>query len=124
MLTFYAKAGQSVRTGDVQSTFLMPDYDEYGMGYKNRDAISHPALSGKLMYNRMIIVDGTIAGSWKRTISGSKVSLELRMNRPLTQQQRERLVAAAEQYGQFIGKSAEIIGTTGFSPYLHPVNTG
>ena len=122
--TYYAKADQSVRTGDVQPTFLMPDYDEYGMGYKNRDAISHPALSGKLTYNRMIIVDGTIAGSWKRTIRGSKVSLELQMNRPLTQQQRERLVTAAEQYGQFVGKSAEIVGTTGFSPwYIIKVST-
>lgn len=106
---YYAKVGQSVRMGDVQSTFLMPDYDEYGMGYKNRDAISHAELSGSLTYNRMIIVDGAIAGSWKRTIDGSKVRLELRMNRPLTQQQRERLVAAAEQYSQFIGKTAEIM---------------
>ena len=107
--TYYAKAGQSPPTGDVQSTFLMPDYDEYGMGYKNRDAIGHADLSGSLTYNRMIIVDGAIAGSWKRTISGSKVSLELRMNRPLTQQQRERVEAAAEQYSQFIGKTTEMM---------------
>ncbi|GAB3641123.1 winged helix DNA-binding domain-containing protein [Spirosoma arcticum] len=107
--TYYVSAGLAVPTDDVQSTFLMPDYDEYGMGYKNRDAISHAELSGSLTYNRMIIVDGTIAGSWKRTISGSKVKLELQLNRPLTEQQRKRVAEAAEQYGQFIGKTVELV---------------
>lgn len=107
--TYYVSAGQSAPTGDVQSTFLMPDYDEYGMVYKNRDAIGHAELSGSLTYNRLIIVDGAIAGSWKRTINGSKVRVELSMNRPLTEQQRERVAEAAEQYGQFIGKTVEIM---------------
>lgn len=106
--TYYIKAGQPAPTGDVQSTFLMPDYDEYGMGYKNRDAIRHAELSGSLTYNRLIVVDGTIAGSWKRTINGNKVAVELPINRPLTEQQRERVAEAAGQYGQFIGKTVEI----------------
>jgi len=106
--TYYIKAGQSAPTGDIQSTFLMPDYDEYGMGYKNREAISQAVLSGSLTYNRMIVVDGTIAGSWKRTINKSRVMLELQMNRPLTEQQWESVAEAAEQYGQFIGKTVEI----------------
>ena len=107
--TYYVDASQSARMGDVRATFLMPDYDEYGMGYKNRDAISHAELSGNLTYNRMIIVDGTIAGAWKRTISGSKVKLALQLNQPLTQRQRERVAEAALAYGQFIGKAAEIM---------------
>ena len=107
--TYYVNAGQSAPMGDIQPTFLMPDYDEYGMGYKNRDAINHTMLSGSLSYNRMIIVDGTIAGSWKRTISGSKVKLELQLNRPLTEQQRERVAEAALEYGQFIGKTVELV---------------
>ena len=106
--TYYVRAGESAPTGDVQSTFLMPDYDEYGMGYKNRDAIRHAELSGSLIHNRLLVVDGTIAGSWKRTINGSTVKLALRTNRSLTGQQRERVGEAAGQYGRFIGKTVEM----------------
>ena len=107
--TYYVEVNRVSPAGNVLSTFLMPDYDEYGMGYKNREAISHAELSGSLTYNRMIIVDGAIAGSWKRTINGSKVKLELQLNRPLTEQQRERVAETALAYGQFIGKTVELV---------------
>jgi hypothetical protein len=62
--------------------FLMPDYDEYGMGYKNRSALLPPNLDGRkpqdivLAYNRMIVVDGHIVGSWRRSLEGDSVSIE------------------------------------------------
>jgi Winged helix DNA-binding domain len=64
--------GRGIRSAEGFA-FLMPDYDEYGMGYKDRSALGPPA---KLAYNRMIVVDGQIVGSWQRTFTGDSVSIE------------------------------------------------
>ena len=67
----------------LRPSFLMPDYDEYGISYKNRSAIMHPNATppkndkDTLPYNRVFIIDGIIAGSWKRTIKGSTVEVEI-----------------------------------------------
>lgn len=93
----------------IQSTFLMSDYDEYGMGYKDRSALSNHEFSGKLTYNRLLIVEGLAAGSWKRTVKKDKVLLEIIKNVPLTRDQEGKIAAAVKKYGEFTDKSIEII---------------
>ena len=52
---------------------LLPNYDEYMIGYKDRSAV-FPALPersdsqayGRIALNHMIIIDGVIVGSWRR----------------------------------------------------------
>jgi hypothetical protein len=66
---------------NLQTSFLMPDYDEYGMGYKDRSAIFNSekhkeAISrNNPVFNRMIILDGKIEGTWQRVIKGKKVEV-------------------------------------------------
>jgi hypothetical protein len=62
--------------------FLMPDYDEYGMSYKDRSAIFDQAKGkgdkrgGNFIFNHMVVIDGVIAGTWERKIKGNKVTVE------------------------------------------------
>lgn len=95
-------------SGNAQTTFLMPDYDEYGMSYKDRQAISNNDFKGKIAYNRMLIADGLIAGSWKRTIKGNKVILDIRKNVLLNEIQNEKVISAAKKYAAFLNKLLEI----------------
>ncbi|GEP97982.1 winged helix DNA-binding domain-containing protein [Chitinophaga cymbidii] len=47
------------------ATFIMPDYDEYGMSYKDREALMPPEhVNG--VFDHCMVVDGRIAGSWKK----------------------------------------------------------
>lgn len=61
------------RMSGVLSTFLMPDYDEYGISYKNRAALSNgknnarELLGERADYVRWLVVDGVIDGSWSLT---------------------------------------------------------
>lgn len=48
----------------IQHTFIMPDYDEYGMSYKDRTDIFNEGA--RTFYTHMLIVDGKIAGTWKK----------------------------------------------------------
>jgi len=64
-------------------SFLMPDYDEYGIAYKNRDAIllpKHLTATGEkpvFPFNRMVIINGTIVGAWQRTIKNKEINVEI-----------------------------------------------
>lgn len=74
----------------LQTTFLMPDYDEYGISYKNRSALTmgppltHPPTteSGTSIvkksieaYSHLIVVDGMIGGTWQRTIKNNTIDV-------------------------------------------------
>ena len=97
----------------IQTSFLMPDYDEYGMGYKDRSVLlvskedvlqfrgENPA------YNRMIIFDGKIEGTWKRVIKNNTVSIETIPFRPLSKTRQQILARAIKKYCSFIGKKVE-----------------
>jgi len=64
----------------IQTTFLMPDYDEYGISYKNRSALFQlhdknipVERQGENTYYHMIVIDGLIAGTWRRTIKNHTI---------------------------------------------------
>lgn len=85
-------------------TFLMPDYDEYGAGYKNRDVLRHTAFSGQLAFNRMVVLEGKIIGTWKRELKAGAVNVELSLNITPTPKQVKQLQTAAETYSTFLEK--------------------
>ena len=57
----------------------------------------------------MFVVDGLICGSWKRVISGKKVTIEIHKNVRLTSKQNTALIQAAKRFATFIAKEPEII---------------
>jgi len=103
----------SFGNGKIQSNFLMPDYDEYGMGYKDRRAIFNNAIdlsafkNENPIFNRMIILDGKIAGTWKRVIKNDKVAIETVPFGPLTKNKKQALAKAIDKYCLFAGKEVE-----------------
>ena len=100
-------------SGKIQTSFLMPDYDEYGMGYKDRSAIFNTTVdlsqfkNENPIFNRMIILDGTIAGTWKRVIKNNKVIIETVPFVPLSNTKQQALTKAVKKYCLFVGKEIE-----------------
>jgi hypothetical protein len=77
------------------SAHLLPPFDEYLVAYKDREAVGDslgPAL----------IVDGKLAGSWKRTIDKNAVTIALHLFRALTQSERIVVTKAADRYAAFL----------------------
>ena len=55
----------------MQTSFLLPDYDEYGISYKNRDAYTPNAGDAALRklnssFKHYFVINGKIGGKWKR----------------------------------------------------------
>jgi hypothetical protein len=67
----------------IRSTFLMPDYDEFGMAYKDRSALIDGKIKmkfqrdGSTVFNRWVVVNGKLAGTWTKTESAKQIDAEL-----------------------------------------------
>lgn len=92
-------------TGHI--TFLMPDYDEYGISYKDRDALMlppaevHLSRPANVVFNRMIVVNGQIVGAWKSAITSKSVEVETHFFTKLTDVQQLAVEVAIRRYQRF-----------------------
>jgi hypothetical protein len=97
----------------IQENFLMPDYDEYGMSYKDRSAIFNNAVDlsqfkgENPIFNRMIILGGKIEGTWKREIKNNKVVIETVPFKLLSKTRQQVLKKAIKKYCSFAGKEMD-----------------
>lgn len=97
----------------IQANFLMPDYDEYGMGYKDRSAMFNTVVDlsrfkgENPIFNRMIIINGKIDGTWKRVIKNNRVAIETVPFGPLSKTKQQILAKAIKKYCLFVGKEIE-----------------
>jgi len=98
--------GDVVQKGLPLLTFLMPEYDEYGMGYKDRSAIlsdhkqSREAQSA-VTRKYMAVIDGRIQGYWFRQVKGNKVSVSVKPFEKLAPAKQKALDTAVKKYEQF-----------------------
>jgi hypothetical protein len=99
--------GTSVVNGNSsKATFLMPPYDEYGMGYKDRAAIfpakKVPAESDPA-FQHMIIIDGIFGGRWKRQVKNKGVIVETSIFPPVSKSKELKVMNAVKRYVEFVG---------------------
>lgn len=91
-----------------QSVYLLPNFDEYIVGYTDRSAVfdaSHTHnldTRGNVLFQNTIVLDGRIIGNWKRTISKNSVHLTPHIFTSLTSTETNSLVEAANHYGMFL----------------------
>ena len=92
------------------SVVLLPQYDEYTVAYRNREIARHPAFPTDpfLMLGPVVVVDGYVAGAWKRTLRKGGVSLAITLYAPLDDARRAALEDAVAGYGQFLGLEARM----------------
>ncbi len=87
---------------------LLSIYDEMVSGYKDHTPIGG-GLYGQQLTNLgnalyyFLLLDGQIAGAWRRTLKKREVVLELNPFRALTVEEEEAIYAAAQQYSAFLG---------------------
>jgi hypothetical protein len=95
--------------GHPTHSFLMPDYDEYGIAYKKRDAFFMPKDKGApsdnraFPFNRMIIINGTIVGAWQRTIKNKEISVEIAPFYSFNEQENAIVEKSVNQFKTFCG---------------------
>ena len=88
---------------------LLPNYDEYIVSYADRSAIFDPSVvrkvdeRGNFLFNHTILLDGQVAGVWKRTLKKTTVEITPNLFTPFSAEQTSALTAAMEGYSRFLG---------------------
>jgi hypothetical protein len=90
---------------------LLPDYDEYGIGYAESDRAiiydrshgRHLDARGAFLAQYTLVIDGQILGTWKRTVKKNAVAVEVKPFRPLKLAEEKAIGRALERYGDFLG---------------------
>ena len=92
---------------------LLPNYDEYFIGLKDRGAIGRRlgnvtrVTGGNAMINHVVLVNGQLAGGWKRLAPGSSPPIAVTLDTPLTAAERRLVDREVKRYARFLDCSPD-----------------
>ena len=106
--------GSSIMPGESKSTWLLPAFDEFLISYTDRSAaiaIHHQskAFTTNGIFKPVIVEDGNVTGTWKRTIQKDKIIIETHLFKTKSHAALSRISKAAKPFGKFLGKKVEIL---------------
>jgi hypothetical protein len=113
----YVVAGDIHFPEPVASLRLLPEYDAFIMGFRERDHLvpektrAQIAAHGRGKYEgpagvRFLLIDGIAAGLWERKKRAKQVELRVSPTRSLRRAERTALAGEAERIGAFLGLEA------------------
>lgn len=111
--TYWFKGSDAGLLSVKNSVFLLPAYDEFLISYADRSPslslTDNPrTVSINGIFRPVIVVNGNVAGLWRRLKEKNKVVIELSFFRPCTKTIGRLAGEAAERYGKFLGVDPEI----------------
>jgi Winged helix DNA-binding domain len=89
------------------TALLLSIYDEYTIAYKDRSALGGERYIERLLamgnaLTSVLILEGKIAGTWKRIVKKGNIEIMMNPFRPLCRDEIEALRKAALRYGDFL----------------------
>jgi hypothetical protein len=109
-MPFWWRESRTVRSVPPPVVSLLPAFDEYTVGYAERDRLATRASKMSLL-SPGVLIDGRVIGTWKRTLDRQGVAIAPVLGRPLSTKEAAALRAAAQAYGEFLGAEARLVDT-------------
>ncbi len=109
--TYWLPQNLAPLPGHPPEVYLLPGFDEYLLGYKDRSAVLDPRHSSLIhpgnngIFKPTVVVQGRVTGIWKPTFKKDRVTVEINPFTSLDQAHHPALSAAITRYGRFIGKT-------------------
>ena len=100
------------------SAHLLPNYDEYFIGFRDRSAIGRrvrdtsSVTGGNALIPHVILVNGELVGIWRRTFEKERVLVTLEAHTALTRRELDLVAAEVRRFGRFLDRPA-VIGERG-----------
>ena len=106
----------AARGGGTPGVHLLPPFDEYTVAYKDRTAIIDPAFAKRVnagggMLNAVVVVNGLVAGTWKRELQGNSVGITVSPFRALSARETRALQKEGARYAAFLERERHTIRT-------------
>jgi len=99
--------------GGGERAFLLPAFDEFLISYKDRSASLAAGSRARVItvngtFRPVVVLDGQVAGTWKRTVKRGTIGLETALFGPVSPSARERIERAAAAWGRFWNGHPEV----------------
>ncbi len=110
---WFVPSGRPARTRE-RGAWLLPNFDEYIVAYTERGEFFDPIHDGgripsnSMLSRHSLLLDGRVAGAWKRTLKKDSVLVEFFPFAPLPQAESRALRQAAQRYADFLGLALEM----------------
>jgi hypothetical protein len=113
-LTCWSAKARAAAPLSGTTAWLLPNYDEYLIAYKDRQLVGSAPGTRKMdpesrdAYAHLLVIDGRLAGIWRRVERSDSVAVSVTPYRTLTRADRRAIEKAAERYGAFLGLPARL----------------
>ena len=89
---------------------LLPAFDEYTVAYEDRELLldGTEKMTPMGVLGPVVVVDGSVTGTWKRTLDRQGVLLTVKALRRLSRAENAALAEAVREYGRFLGLQARL----------------
>ena len=107
--TYWLTNSFSIPETNKTSVYLLPAFDEFIISYRDRSAVlplehTRKAVSNNGLFRPVILVNGKVAGLWKRTLVKDKVIVEAQFFERPNKTIIRAVEKASEEFGKFLGK--------------------
>lgn len=105
----------SLKKVPERSVYLLPNYDEYTIAYKDRSILFGRGYSGagkgrdNAIFNNAILINGKVEGTWRRILTDSSVEVETKSFVPLSKIKQRDLTRAVKRYSEFVGRPHSVV---------------
>jgi hypothetical protein len=107
------------------SAHLLPNYDEYFIGLKDRSAYGHRIMGSALvtggngLITHVVIIDGQLAGTWRRFHEKGRTMLKFHLMLELKRAEKMRVKDAVARFAEYTGSEVAAVGLD--EPHIEPV---
>jgi winged helix DNA-binding protein len=100
--TYWFDKSISISGNPGPSAYLLPAYDEYLISYTDRSAALHKmSVPENVIFKPVIVVNGQVAGLWKRMLKKNKVIAENQFFKPPAKAVKSLVAKATESFSNF-----------------------
>lgn len=98
----------------ASTAVLLPPYDEYILGYRNREPVLNPKYDAKAVSNNgvfrpVMVIDGQVMGTWKSKSYKDSVSLTLNLFESVSEAQTPAVEEAVIQFSKFLDLPVKVM---------------
>jgi winged helix DNA-binding protein len=112
--SYWSSASRPSARVSAPLAHLLPNYDEYFVGFKDRGAFGTRLVSSGVkprtsaLSGHALVVNGQIVGGWNRALSRGTVLVEPKPLVRLSDAEKRAVGAAARRFGQFLDLTARV----------------
>ncbi|MFI7576563.1 winged helix DNA-binding domain-containing protein [Micromonospora sp. NPDC049497] len=98
----------------VDDLLVLPGFDEYLLGYRDRALMLDPAHAGAIVpggngvFQATVVRAGRVVGTWKRTVGPTRVTVTIHPLVDLDARQRGRVERALGRYAAFLDRELQV----------------